>query len=44
MENRSEEFAMVDLHQGMQSIGEITGQVTIDDIYQHIFSNFCIGK
>ena len=43
-ENRSEEFAMVDLHQALQNIGEITGQVTIDDIYQHIFSNFCIGK
>jgi tRNA modification GTPase len=44
MENRSEEFAMVDLHQAMKSIGEITGEVTMDDIYQHIFSNFCIGK
>ena len=40
----SEEFAMVDLHQAMQKIGEITGEVTIEDIYQHIFSNFCIGK
>jgi tRNA modification GTPase len=40
----SEEFAMVDLHQALQKIGEITGEVTIEDIYQHIFSNFCIGK
>jgi len=40
----SEEFAMVDLHQALQKIGEITGEVTIDDIYQHIFSHFCIGK
>jgi tRNA modification GTPase len=40
----SEEFAMVDLHQALQKIGEITGEVTIDDIYQHIFSTFCIGK
>lgn len=40
----SEEFAMVDLHQALQRVGEITGEVTIDDIYQHIFSNFCIGK
>ena len=40
----SEEFAMVDLHQALQRIGEITGEVTIEDIYQHIFTNFCIGK
>jgi tRNA modification GTPase len=40
----SEEFAMVDLHQALQRIGEITGEVTIDDIYQHIFTHFCIGK
>jgi tRNA modification GTPase len=44
LENRSEEFAMVDLHHALQRIGEITGEVTIDEIYQHIFSNFCIGK
>ncbi len=40
----SEEFAMVDLHQALQKVGEITGEVTIDDIYQHIFTHFCIGK
>ena len=40
----SEEFAMVDLHQALHQIGEITGEVTIEDIYQHIFTNFCIGK
>jgi tRNA modification GTPase len=41
---RSEEFAMVDLHQALAKVGEITGEVTIEDVYQHIFSNFCIGK
>jgi tRNA modification GTPase len=40
----SEEFAMVDLHQAQQKIGEITGEVTVEDIYRHIFTNFCIGK
>lgn len=40
----SEEFAMVDLHQALGKVGEITGDVTIEDVYQHIFSNFCIGK
>jgi tRNA modification GTPase len=44
MLGRSEEFAMVDLHQALQKIGEITGEVTIEDIYQQIFNNFCIGK
>ena len=40
----SEEFPLMDLHEGLRNIGEITGEVTIDDIYQQIFSNFCIGK
>ena len=40
----SEEFPLMDLHQGLASIGEITGEVTIEDIYSHIFSHFCIGK
>jgi tRNA modification GTPase len=43
-EEMSEEFAMVDLHHALQRVGEITGEVTIDDIYQHIFTKFCIGK
>lgn len=40
----SEEFPLMDLHQALDSIGEITGEVTIEDIYSHIFSHFCIGK
>jgi tRNA modification GTPase len=40
----SEEFPLMDLHQALASIGEITGEVTIEDIYSHIFSHFCIGK
>jgi tRNA modification GTPase len=40
----SEEFSLVDLHQAMNWIGEIVGDVTMDDIYQQIFSRFCIGK
>lgn len=39
-----EEMTLVDLQAALSAIGEITGEVTIDDIYQHIFSNFCIGK
>lgn len=40
----SEELTLVDLHAAMNAVGEITGEVTVDDLYQHIFSNFCIGK
>ena len=40
----SEEFSLIDLHEALRQIGEITGEVTIEDIYQQIFSNFCIGK
>lgn len=40
----SEEFSLTDLHEALSQIGQITGEVTLDDIYQEIFSNFCIGK
>ena len=40
----SEEFPLMDLHDALRSIGQITGEVTIEDIYSHIFSHFCIGK
>lgn len=40
----SEEFPLIDLQEGLRHLGEITGEVTIDEIYQQIFSKFCIGK
>lgn len=40
----SEEFSVTDLHLALTAVGEITGEVTVDDIYQEIFSRFCIGK
>lgn len=40
----SEELPVVDFHAALSAVGEITGEVSIDDIYEHIFSNFCIGK
>jgi tRNA modification GTPase len=40
----SEELPLLDLHAAMRELGEITGEVTPDDIYLHIFQNFCIGK
>lgn len=33
-----------DIHQVLHHLGEITGEITSDDILQSIFSKFCIGK
>jgi tRNA modification GTPase len=44
LDGLSEELPLVDLHAAIQDIGEITGQVSMDDIYLQIFQNFCIGK
>jgi tRNA modification GTPase len=40
----SGEFISVDLRNALNSLGEITGEVTNDDILNNIFSRFCIGK
>ena len=38
------EFISVDLRNAENSLGEIIGKVTTDDILNNIFSKFCIGK
>jgi len=38
------EFAAVDLRHALSTLGEITGETVTDDILNHIFTNFCIGK
>ncbi len=40
----SSEFVAIDLRSGLDSLGEITGAVTNDEILNNIFSKFCIGK
>jgi len=40
----SPEFVSVDLRAGLDSLGEIIGITTTDDILNAIFSKFCIGK
>jgi tRNA modification GTPase len=40
----SGEFIAVDLRNAENSLGEIIGVVTTDDIINNIFTNFCIGK
>lgn len=38
------EILSVDLRSSMNSLGEITGEVTTEDLLGRIFSRFCIGK
>lgn len=38
------EFLAADLRAALDSLGEVTGRVTTDDILDRIFSEFCIGK
>lgn len=43
-ENMSGEFISIDFRLAEDSLGEIIGTVTTDDILNNIFSKFCIGK
>lgn len=38
------DFLALDIKQALYYLGEITGQVTTDDLLENIFSKFCIGK
>ena len=40
----SEEFILLDLKQAYQKLGEITGRSSVEDVLNHIFARFCIGK
>lgn len=40
----SQEFVTLDLRGALDSLGEITGETTTDEILNCIFSDFCIGK
>ncbi|NUQ81309.1 MAG: tRNA uridine-5-carboxymethylaminomethyl(34) synthesis GTPase MnmE [Bacteroidetes bacterium] len=40
----SPDFISADIRRAINCIGEITGEVTTDEILGHIFSSFCIGK
>ena len=38
------DFLAMDIRQALHHLGEITGSVSTDDLLDHIFSKFCIGK
>jgi tRNA modification GTPase len=42
--NNAGELLAEDLRQAQQTLGEITGQVSSNDLLGRIFSSFCIGK
>jgi len=42
--NLSGDLLAIDLRQALYHLGEITGQVSNDELLGNIFANFCIGK
>ncbi len=43
-QGHSGEFVAMDLRAAIDSLGEITGRVSTDEILEQIFKDFCIGK
>lgn len=43
-EHLSEEWVLEDLKQARAELGTITGEFGIEDLYDRVFSTFCIGK
>ncbi len=42
--DQSEEFIAVDIRQALEFLFEITGETVTDEVLDHIFSRFCVGK
>ena len=43
-EGLSGDLLAIDIRQSLYHLGEITGEITSDDLLGNIFANFCIGK
>jgi tRNA modification GTPase len=44
MERHAGELVAEELREAHQALGEITGEVSSDDLLGRIFAGFCIGK
>jgi len=42
--NITGDFLAMDIRQSLHHLGEITGEITTDDLLDNIFTRFCIGK
>ncbi len=42
--NVTSDFIAMDIRQTLHYLGEITGEISTDDLLEKIFSSFCIGK
>jgi tRNA modification GTPase len=40
----TEEIVLEDLREAIRQVGTVTGEFTADDLYDRVFSTFCIGK
>ena len=40
----SSDWLAQDIRQALLHLGEITGEVATDDLLEHIFAHFCVGK
>jgi tRNA modification GTPase len=38
------DFIAMDIRRALHHLGEITGEISTDDLLGNIFSKFCIGK
>ncbi len=43
-EELTNDFLALDIRNALHSLGELTGEITTDDLLENIFSKFCIGK
>ncbi len=43
-QNVTSDFIAMDIRRATHHLGEITGEISTDDLLSHIFSSFCIGK
>jgi tRNA modification GTPase len=43
-DNISSDLFAIDIRQALHYLGEITGEITTEDLLGNIFANFCIGK